>query len=60
MCSVTETLMIGIPEAELRQAPPSGYQLKVFAHGGSDVLITIPRAAIEKLLAKLHKPTPKV
>jgi hypothetical protein len=52
--------MIGIPEAELRRAPPSGYQLKVFARDGSDVLITIPQAAIEKLLAKLHKPTPKV
>lgn len=59
-CVVDETLMIGIPESELRQAPPGGYQLKVFARDGSDVLVTIPQAAIEKLLAKLDKRTPKV
>ena len=60
VCTMTETLMIGIPETELRRAPPGGYQLKVFARDGSDVLVTIPQAAIEKLLAKLGKRTPKV
>jgi len=53
-------LLIEIPQTELRQAPPAGYQLKVFARDGSDVLVTIPQAAIEKLLAKLDKRTPKV
>ena len=59
-CVVNETLMIGIPQAELRRAPPDGYQLKVFARDGSDMLIAIPRGAIERLLAKLDKqPGPK-
>jgi len=60
MYTMTESLMIGIPETELRQAPPGGYQFKVFARDGSDVLIAIPQAVIEKLLTKLDKRTPKV
>ncbi|MFA9551036.1 MAG: hypothetical protein ACERIL_08215, partial [Hyphomicrobium sp.] len=60
VCSVSETLMIEIPETELRQASPDGYKLKVFARDGSDMLIAIPRGAIERLLAKLDKqPGPK-
>ncbi|MHA1573103.1 MAG: hypothetical protein ACTSX8_03830 [Alphaproteobacteria bacterium] len=59
-CVVNETLMIEIPETELRQASPDGYKLKVFARDGSDMLIAIPRGAIERLLAKLDKqPGPK-
>ena len=59
-CVVNETLMIGIPEAELRHASPDGYKLKVFARDGSDMLIAIPRGAIERLFAKLDKqPGPK-
>jgi len=59
VCSVTERLMIGIPETELRQAPPSGYKFKVFARDGSEALITIPQDAIEQLFAKLDKHSPK-
>jgi hypothetical protein len=52
--------MIGIPQAELRQASLDGYKLKVFARDGSDMLIAIPRGAIERLFAKLDKqPGPK-
>ena len=59
-CSFDETLLIGIPETELRQASPSGYQLKVFARDNSTLLITIPRSVIERLLAKLDKRAPEV
>lgn len=59
-CVVNETLMIGIPQPELRQASPDGYKLKVFARDGSDMLIAIPGRAIEQLFAKLDKqPGPK-
>ena len=52
--------MIGIPQAELRQASPDGYQLKVFARDGSDMLVAIPRGVIERLFAKIDKqPGPK-
>ncbi|MGI9403670.1 MAG: hypothetical protein ACR2OF_04050 [Hyphomicrobium sp.] len=59
-CSFDETLLIEIPQTELRQAPPAGYQLKVFARSGENVLITIPRGVIERLLAKLDNHSPKV
>ena len=60
VCSVSETLMIEIPETELRRAPPDGYKLKVFARDGSDMLVAIPRGVIERLFAKLDKqPGPK-
>lgn len=59
VCSVSETLMIEIPETELRRAPPDGYKLKVFARDGSDMLVAIPRGVIERLFAKIDKqPSP--
>jgi hypothetical protein len=52
---VDEALMIEIPETELRRTPPDGYKLKVFARDGSDMLIAIPRGAIERLFAKIDE-----
>ena len=58
-CVADETLMIEIPETELRRAPPDGYKLKVFARDGSDLLVAIPRGVIERLFAKIDKqPSP--
>ncbi len=52
-CAFTEVFTVDIPDAELRQAPAAGYQLKVFARKGGDALVTIPKAQIVGLLARI-------
>jgi hypothetical protein len=49
-CPYGERFSVEVPEAELRQAPAPGYQLKLFARNGPDALVTIPKAAIVRLL----------
>jgi hypothetical protein len=49
-CAYDEKFTVAIPIPELRNAPAGGYQLKVFAKGGGDMLITVPRGAIDRLL----------
>ena len=44
---------VEIPEAELRQAPPQGYQLKLFARNGPDALVTVPKSSIGRLLERI-------
>jgi hypothetical protein len=53
MCSFSEVFAVEIPDAELRQAPAEGYQLKVFARNGPGVTVTIPKAQIAGLLARI-------
>jgi hypothetical protein len=52
-CDHREILQVTIPEAELRQAPAEGYQVKLFAAVGPPQLITIPKPLIVSLLAKV-------
>jgi hypothetical protein len=52
-CVYSEIFLIIIPEAELRQAPAMGYQVKVIARNGPDVLVTIPKQLITSLFAKI-------
>ncbi|MBX9592596.1 MAG: hypothetical protein K2X43_25185 [Hyphomonadaceae bacterium] len=53
MCAYGEVFTVEIPEAELRQAAPEGYQLKVFARTGPAAVVTIPKAQIAALLARI-------
>jgi len=52
-CVYSEVFLVVIPEAELRQAPAAGYQVKAFARNGPDVLVTIPKELIASLFAKI-------
>lgn len=52
-CSYGELFTVEIPEAELRQAAPEGYQLKVFARNGPGAVVSIPKAQIVALLARI-------
>jgi hypothetical protein len=59
-CSFDETLLIELPETDLREASESGYRLKVFARDGSGVFIAIPGGVIQRLFAKIENPASKV
>lgn len=52
-CDHREILQVTLPEADLRQAPAEGYQVKLFAAVGPPQLITIPKQLIVSLLAKV-------
>lgn len=52
-CSYSEVFTVEIPEAELRQAAPEGYQLKVFARNGPGAVVAVPKAQIAALLARI-------
>jgi hypothetical protein len=54
-CAYNEKFTVAIPMPELRNAPAAGYQLKVFAKGGGDAVITVPRGPIDRLLAVIDK-----
>jgi hypothetical protein len=58
-CVYSEIFLVVIPEAELRQAPPAGYQIKAFARNGPDVLVTIPKEHIVSLFAKIDADRPQ-
>jgi hypothetical protein len=58
-CVFEERFTVEIPQAELRSAPPDGYQLKVFARDGGDATITIGKRDIDGLLAALTEPSPQ-
>lgn len=50
-CVIGEAFTLAIPLSDLRQAPASGYAIKVFARRGGDTVLTIPKGAIDRLLA---------
>jgi hypothetical protein len=52
-CVYSEMFLVIIPEAQLRQAPAAGYQIKAFARNGPDLLVTIPKELIAGLFAKM-------
>lgn len=52
-CSAVESLLIEIPEADLRNTPAEGYALKLFARNGPDAPIVVPRPLVTALLARL-------
>jgi hypothetical protein len=52
-CVHSEAFTVEIPQAELRQAGPEGYQLKVFARSGPGVTVGLPKATIVAMLAKI-------
>jgi hypothetical protein len=52
-CNFDELVEIQIPEADLRQAPAAGYQLKLLPVLGPDALIVVAKHVIESLLAKV-------
>jgi len=52
-CVYSEKFLIIIPEAELRRAPATGYQIKAFARNGPDILVTISKELIARLFAKI-------
>jgi hypothetical protein len=52
-CIYTEVYTIDIPESELRQAPATGYQFKIFARIGGERLMTIPKSLTTDLLQKI-------
>jgi hypothetical protein len=58
-CVFEERFTVEIPQAELRSAPSTGYQLKIFARDGGDAAITIGRSDIEQLLAAFANPESK-
>jgi hypothetical protein len=65
-CVYSETFTVEIPEAELRQAPPEGYQLKAFARNVPGATIGIPQATVVAMLARIDadraakvKPAPR-
>jgi hypothetical protein len=58
-CVFEERFAVEIPQDELRNAPATGYQLKIFARDGGDAAITIGRSDIEQLLAALTNPETK-
>lgn len=53
-CHHFETVEIDIPEAELRQAPAAGYQLKLLAKSGPDALIEVAKPVIDSLAAQVE------
>jgi hypothetical protein len=52
-CAYSEIFTVEIPEAELRQAQPEGYQLKVFARNGPGAVVAISKPQIAALLARI-------
>ncbi len=52
-CTHSEVFTVEIPEAQLRQAPPEGYQLKLFARNGPGAVVGIAKAQIAALLARI-------
>lgn len=52
-CSRAEVFQIIIPEPALRQAPPSGYQFKIFATAAPELLITLEKPYIDSLFLKI-------
>jgi hypothetical protein len=52
-CAYGEMFTVEIPEAELRQAAPEGYQLKVFARNGPGAVVGIAKSQIVALLARI-------
>jgi hypothetical protein len=54
-CPYGERFSVEVPEPELRQAPVQGYQLELFARNGPDALVTIPKAAIVRLLERIDR-----
>jgi hypothetical protein len=57
-CVYSETFLVVIPEAELRQAPRAGYQIKAFARNGPDILVTIPKELIVSLFVRIDADRP--
>lgn len=53
-CTFEELLEIEIPEADLRSAPASGYQLKLIPVLGPDALIVVAKPVIASLLAQVE------
>ena len=49
----SEVFTVEIPEAELRQAAPEGYQLKLFARNGPEAVVGIAKSQIVALLARI-------
>jgi hypothetical protein len=49
-CPYGERFVVDIPEGDLRQASPNGYQLKLFARNGPEALVTMPKGSIARLL----------
>jgi hypothetical protein len=58
-CVYSEMFLVIIPEAELRQVPGAGYQIKAFARNGPDILVTIPKELIARLFAKIDADRPR-
>jgi hypothetical protein len=65
-CVHSEVFTVEIPEAELRQAAPEGYQLKAFARNGPGAVAGISKSQIVALFARIDadrlakaKPGPK-
>jgi len=54
-CAYGERFTVAVPITELRNAPAGGYQLKVFAKDGGDMLVAVPRGDIDRLLAVVDK-----
>ena len=52
-CTHSEIFTVEVPQAELRQAPSEGYQLKVFARNGPSAVVGIPKATIVALFARI-------
>jgi hypothetical protein len=52
-CTVIESYLIEIPEADLRVAPAEGYAIKLFARNGPDAPIVVPKPWITALLARV-------
>ena len=62
-CQFIETLHVVIPEAVLRQVSPAGYQFKIFAKLGFELLVTLQKPVVDSLLEKIdadraHPPGP--
>ena len=55
-CVHTLSLLIDIPEADLRASVTSGYQFKVFARAGEEALFQVPPSLIEALLKAIDAP----
>lgn len=52
-CTVIESYLIEIPEADLRAVPADGYAIKLFARNGPDAPIVVPKPWIDSLLARV-------
>lgn len=59
-CIFTEHFTIEVPEEELRAAPASGYELKVFARSGHATKLTVHKADIDALFLALDNSAPQV